>query len=117
MSPLFIQEAVIFALIIIFLSGETTCSPKNPKRQAIDNSLSPRNHLASGNNSSRFKRHIHVDDCCVKRRFHSNGRVWMKCMSEHPDCFAKSNAWSSSFGLCESIVNTENIVIGCQCAA
>ena len=117
MSSLLIQEAAIFALVILFLSYETTCSPQNLKRQAIDTRLSPRSQFGSENNSTRFKRHINADDCCVKRRFYSNGRVSFECMSEHPDCFAKTNAWSSSFGLCVSIVNRKNIVIGCRCAA
>jgi len=114
---LFIQEAATFALVILFLSYETTCSPQNLKRQAIDTGLSPRSQLGSENNSTRFKRHINADDCCIKRRFYSNGRVSFECRSEHPDCFTKTNAWSSSFGLCVSIVNRKNIVIGCRCAA
>ena len=112
-----IPEAHIPPNLTIVSSVRTTCSPKNPKRQATDNSLSPQRHLASENNSSRFKRHIDVDECCVKSTFSYNGRVQIECRSEHPDCFAKTNAWSSSFGLCESIVNRENIVIGCRCAA
>lgn len=121
-SSLFIQEAAIFALVILFSSYETTCSPKNPKRQAIDTSLSPRSHFASEiNSSSRFKRTTQcvraTDECCVKRRFFSNGRVSFECRSEHIDCFRKSNSSSTSFGQCERVVNRKNFVIDCQCAA
>ena len=123
MSSLFIQEPVIFVLVILVLSYETTCSSKNPNREAINTSLSHRSHFASEiDSSSRFKRRSQcvraTDECCVKKRFFSNGRVSFECRSMHLDCFDKSlNKSSSSFGHCERVVNRQNVVIDCQCAA
>ena len=122
MSFLFIQEAVIFALVILFFSYETTCSPRNPNRDAIGTSLSPQSHFASEINlSSRFKRNTQcaraTDECCVKKRIFSNGRVSFECRRAHVDCFGKSNSTSPSFGLCEKVMNRNNFVVDCQCAA
>lgn len=121
MSSLSIQEAVIFALVILFFSYETNCS-RNPNKEVIDTSLSSRSHVASEINlSSRFKRRTQcvkaTDECCVKKRIFTNGRVSFECRSAHVDCFGKSNSSSPSFGLCEKVVNRKNFVVDCQCAA
>ncbi|XP_078365188.1 uncharacterized protein LOC144649544 [Oculina patagonica] len=117
-----IKEAAIFALVVIFVSDETACWPHDRNKRGLEYSLLHKNHhLASETNSSRtdnvtsrFKRHIPFDKCCVKRKIYTDGRVTFECRSEHPDCFPKR---SSSFGQCESIVNSKNIVIACRCAA
>ena len=122
MSSLSIQEAAIFALVILFFSYETNCSPRNPNKEVIDTSLSSRSQVASEINlSSRFKRRTQcvkaTDECCVKKRIFTNGRVSFECRSAHVDCFGKSNSSSPSFGLCEKVVNRKNFVVDCQCAA
>ncbi len=118
----FTQEAAIFAFVIILESYQVTCWPHDQTKPDLGSSLPHGNHhLALENNSSRtenvssrFKRHIAFDKCCVKRKIYTDGRVTFQCRSEHPDCFPKRSA---SFGQCESVVNSKNIVIACRCAA
>ena len=122
MSSLSIQEAAIFALVILFFSYQTTCSPRNPNKEVIDTSLSSQSHVSLEINlPSRFKRRTQcvkaTDECCVKKRIFTNGRVSFECSSAHFDCFGKSNSSSPLFGLCEKVVNRKNVVVDCQCAA
>lgn len=124
MAFLFPQQSAIFTLVILLVSYETTCWPRDDvNKQGIESALPRWNVHAAETNSlsntvaSRSKRQIAIDECCVKKRLYSNGRVSFECRSEHPDCFAKSNASSPSFGLCESVRNSQNVVINCRCAA
>lgn len=104
---------------IISVFYETTCWPHGLNKQILDSNLPARNHLASETNSSRnnassrFKRQIAIDKSSVVERFYTNGRVSFQCRSEHPDCFSRR---SSSFGQCQSIVNSKKVVIGCRCS-
>lgn len=123
MAFLFPQQSAIFTIVILLVSYETTCWPRDVNKQGIDSALPRWNlHAAetnslSNNVASRSKRQIAIDECCVKRRIYLNGRVSFECRSDHPDCFAKSNSSSPSFGLCESVRNSQNVVINCRCAA
>ena len=104
----------MFAILILLVSSETFCRIQSWKvilnRPVTSNSS--RSYVES---SSKLLRNS--DFCCVKKTFYKNGRVQFQCKSEHPDCFAKSNALSSSFGLCVRVVDSKNNVIGCRCAA
>ena len=111
----------MFAVLIILVSSETFCQIQSWK-VILNRPVLPERNLPVTSNSSRSyveasSKPLDSDSCCVKKTFYKNGRVLFRCKSEHPDCFAKSNAWSSSFGLCVSVVNSQNNVIGCRCAA
>ena len=112
----------MFAILILLVCSETfgmirswkviLNRPGLPERNLPVTSNSSRSYVESSTKDSP-----NSDFCCVKRRFYNNGRIHFQCRSEHPDCFSKSNALTSSFGLCVSVVNSKNNVIGCRCAA
>ncbi|XP_020626960.1 uncharacterized protein LOC110064269 [Orbicella faveolata] len=114
----------MFAILILLMSSETFCRIQSWKVILNRPGLPERNLPITSNSSGSYVESAskpphsqNSDFCCVKKTFYKNGRVQFKCKSEHPDCFAKSNAWSPSYGLCESVVDNKNNVIGCRCAA
>lgn len=111
----------MFAILILLLfSCETFSRIQNwnplglPERNPTLTSKSSKSYVEPASTPPRL---LNSDFCCVKKTFYKNGRVNFICKSEHPDCFAKSNAVSPSFGLCESVVDSTNNVIGCRCTA
>ena len=96
------QGVAIFALMILLVSSETSSRVQDKVRVA-PKLPEPKPHS--------------TDRCCVKKTFYRNGQVSFQCRGEHPDCFEKSDPGSPSFGLCKSVVDSRNVVIGCVCAA
>lgn len=112
----------MFAFIILLVFSETFCRIQSWKVILNRPGLPERNLPVTSNSSGSYvesssKLLRNSDFCCVKKTFYKNGRVQFQCKSEHPDCFAKSNALSSSFGLCVRVVDSKKNVIGCRCAA
>lgn len=111
----------MFVILIVLVFSGTFCRieswkvilnrPGLPERTLPLTSNSSRSYVESSSKNSR-----NSDSCCVKKTFYKNGRVQFICKSEHPDCFAKSDASSSSFGLCVSVADSKNNVMGCRCA-
>ena len=48
------------------------------------------------------------DDCCVKKKMVQSGKIKTQC---------KSDPRSPYFGMCETVRNSQNGVVACQCAA
>lgn len=111
----------MFVILILLVFSGTFCRIESWKVILNRPVLRERNPPLTSNSSRSYvespsKNSRNSDSCCVKKTFYKNGRVQFICKSEHPDCFAKSDASSSSFGLCVSVVDSKNNVMGCRCA-